>query len=299
MSDEKRMVGDYEVTHSIHIGNKELVLGENLKNEAGDFYLTAEYAQNDIFGEYTNCLVGGNFIELAEIFANRLKAQVQELKKEYEQITAPTEPIGVDKCIPMRDCDNLANKIVVVRPSVLRAEHRIAQKQLYIARSGNGVKAESLGTAVYCDNIYSGNHTRFERYDFIGVLKPECYPDWVKNRLSIAEEIKNNPKVFEYSGYHFKPVGFFPAKDTIYSVRQYAQSDRGLGITKYDWSKAPYDYNEFYKASGNSKNDVFRCLENSKLYIPAENELFEYTGKYIENADKQHTKKKSQREVER
>ena len=113
---------------------------------------------------------------------------MQELKKEHEQITVPTEPIGVDKCIPMRDCDNLANKIVVVRPSVLRAEHRIAQKQLYVARSGNGIRANSLGSAVYCDNLYSGKHTRFERYDFIGVLKPEEYPDWVKDKLSELEQ---------------------------------------------------------------------------------------------------------------
>ena len=73
MSEEKRLAGDYEITHSIHIGSKELVLGENPENETGDFYLTAEYAQNDIFGEYTNCLVGGSFIELAEVFADRLR----------------------------------------------------------------------------------------------------------------------------------------------------------------------------------------------------------------------------------
>ncbi len=299
MSEEKRMVGDYEVTHSIHIGDTELIMGENLQASDGNFYIVSDCERNELFNRYDNCLVSNDFIEIAEIFSQRLSENIQKVKAEHDKITIPNETISIDKCIPMHECGDITDKVIVVNPNVLRSEHRIAAKQLYIAKSGNGVKAESLGTAVYCDNIYSGNHTRFERYDFIGVLKPECYPNWVKNKLSVAEEIKNNPEIFEYSGYHFKPVGIFPTKDTIYLVRQYSKSDRELGITKYDWSKAPYDYKEFYKASSNNKNDVFRCLENNKLYTPAENELFEYTGKYIENTDKQPTKKKSHKEVER
>ena len=29
MSEEKRMVGSYEVTHSVHIGENEIVMGED------------------------------------------------------------------------------------------------------------------------------------------------------------------------------------------------------------------------------------------------------------------------------
>ena len=45
--------------------------------------------------------------------------------------------------------------------------------------------------------------------------------------------------------------------------------------------------------------DVFKCYENGKLYVPGENELFEYTGKYrsLDSVDQQ--KKKSRKEVER
>lgn len=33
MDKEKRMVGDYEITQAIHIGDREIVMGENLNEE--------------------------------------------------------------------------------------------------------------------------------------------------------------------------------------------------------------------------------------------------------------------------
>ena len=69
--------------------------------------------------------------------------------------------------------------------------------------------------------------------------------------------------------------------------------------------KTIYSHKNFYEASGNSKCDVFKCLENRKLYLPAENELFEYTGKFIEHKEPEKTaqqpkkKSKSQKERER
>ena len=41
MADEKRMAGDYEITHSVHIGDKEIVIGEDLDNKDGYFYIRA------------------------------------------------------------------------------------------------------------------------------------------------------------------------------------------------------------------------------------------------------------------
>ncbi len=191
---EIRKAGDYEITHAIHIGEKELVLGENLSAEDGMCYLVAYCETNGMLQRYTDCMISDDFVEVAEIFAERLQAQVQQVKEEHEQIPIPTNPIGWDQCIPMHECGDIENKIVVVRPSVLRAEHRIATKQIYIAKSGNGVKAQSRGTAVYCDNLYTGNHTRFERYDFMGVLNPEHYPEWVIDRIKDMPNLQKQKK---------------------------------------------------------------------------------------------------------
>ena len=35
-------------------------------------------------------------------------------------------------------------------------------------------------------------------------------------------------------------------------------------------------HEKFYAASGDSQCDIFRCIENGKLYVPCANELFRY-----------------------
>ena len=73
---EIRKAGDYEITHAIHIGEKELVLGENLSAEDGMYYLIAYCETNGMLQRYTDCMISDDFVELAELFAERLQAQV-------------------------------------------------------------------------------------------------------------------------------------------------------------------------------------------------------------------------------
>lgn len=95
---------------------------------------------------------------------------------------------------------------------------------------------------------------------------------------------------FEYAGYHFTPYRAFNKgeidkplsndsrswkKDMNYAMRN-MRSDMEMGISTYDWRKADYSNKEFNAASGESKCDIFRCVENGNLYVPGENELFWY-----------------------
>ena len=41
MSEAKRMAGPYEITHAIHIGDREIVLGENPADTDGVPYMCA------------------------------------------------------------------------------------------------------------------------------------------------------------------------------------------------------------------------------------------------------------------
>lgn len=78
--------------------------------------------------------------------------------------------------------DDLVGKILVVNPEVLRCEYRVDTHQIYKATGGNGASVNARGNAVFCRNIFTGRDTRFQRYDFIGELKKEYYPDWLKQR---------------------------------------------------------------------------------------------------------------------
>jgi hypothetical protein len=83
--------------------------------------------------------------------------------------------------------------------------------------------------------------------------------------------------VFEYGGHHWRPHRKFEKRDGDFNKQMdHASSDRSLGIATYDWGKTEYSHASFYAASGESEADIFRCVENGKLYIPCENELFQY-----------------------
>lgn len=84
--------------------------------------------------------------------------------------------------------------------------------------------------------------------------------------------------MFKYSNYHFEPErNLKECEDkNLYTLSKHLRSDRELGMCDYDWKKYNYSLKKFYKASCGSKCDLFRCVENGKLYIPGEHELFEF-----------------------
>ncbi|MFR1588351.1 DEAD/DEAH box helicase family protein [Eubacterium sp.] len=87
-------------------------------------------------------------------------------------------------------------------------------------------------------------------------------------------------KSFEYNGYHFEPTGILPAGRTLKEISNETISNNALGMSAYEGAAHPYSYEEFYSAANSSSADIFKCVENGRLYIPGENELFEYTGNY-------------------
>ena len=74
MNDEKRMAGDYEIIHAMHIGDQEIVVGENLAAAAGQMYMCAFCEQNEIFARYDEVLCSNDYAEIIGI----VKAVVRE-----------------------------------------------------------------------------------------------------------------------------------------------------------------------------------------------------------------------------
>lgn len=89
-----------------------------------------------------------------------------------------------------------------------------------------------------------------------------------------------NTEVFEYGGYHFTPERKLTGKDNKFSeITKHLCTDVELGFCKEGYaceSKFPYSHQSFMEASTDKGCDLFRCVENGKLYIPCENDLQEY-----------------------
>lgn len=137
---------------------------------------------------------------------------------------------------------------------------------------------------------------KIDRY--LNPKEKEIYPQWLakqeERRAELAEKQKNreilssappennatDSKSFEYNGYHFEPTGILPTGRTLKEVSKETISNNVLGMSVYEGASHPYSYESFYNAANGSSADIFKCVENGKLYIPGENELFEYAGKF-------------------
>ena len=96
---EKRMAENYEITQVVQIGHKEVVMGMDETNAMP--YFCAIYSENEICGSYSGCMVSDDYVEIVEIFAERVREQCEKVREEQEKITVPREPITADMCLSL------------------------------------------------------------------------------------------------------------------------------------------------------------------------------------------------------
>lgn len=89
-----------------------------------------------------------------------------------------------------------------------------------------------------------------------------------------------NQSMFVYGGFHFIPERrFTQAENHFDKIACRQRIDPALGLCRPGYaytSRFPYSYESFYEASPDKNCDLFRCVENGKLYLPCENDLQEY-----------------------
>lgn len=97
---------------------------------------------------------------------------------------------GQDHCVEGSAREDYAGQVLVMKPDVLKEKYWTPQSQLWCGETGFGCSPTSRGRAVYAVCLGDGEHARWDRSDFAGILKPELLPDWAEERLSelTAEE---------------------------------------------------------------------------------------------------------------
>ena len=188
---EKRMAGDYEIIQSFHIGDQEVVLGENVNAPPEERYMCAYCQQNEIVALYNDVLVSDDFCEIAKLYGERLAQQAEKtrvalFKPKFQGID--TTPLTKADCTPLSHEDDLNGKVVVIKPEVLRREYRRATRQLKLCMGGFGASPHSRGSACYCVDLYTGKESRYERMDVLGTIQPEDLPGWAKHGLTAIQQ---------------------------------------------------------------------------------------------------------------
>ena len=78
------------------------------------------------------------------------------------------------------NCENYENQYVVLKPEFLKLEYRDAKNQLFMAKGGFGCDPTKMGTAVIGFFCGDGESSRVERFDVMGIIKPESLEEWKK-----------------------------------------------------------------------------------------------------------------------
>ena len=189
---EKRMIDRYEVIHAIHIGDKEVVFGEA---EAGEpRYMCCYHQQNWLLEQSTEAKGSDDYLEIMELFCQRVQGQIEQVRAVQIPDMAT---ITADMCYLDNRENDINGKVIAIKAKTLRHEYRSADRQLHLVSGGFGANANSRGNAVFCYNLHTGKHTRFERHDVQGEIRPEHMPQWAKARLpeiqgNLAEKKKSD-----------------------------------------------------------------------------------------------------------
>ena len=195
MQEEKRMAGDYEIIQAIHIGDREIVIGENQAEPNGEFYMCAYCQSNGLFAAYTELMVSDEYAEIVKLFGERVTEQAEktrqaQFKPKFQGID--NRPITASNCTVIDYGDDLHNKVIVLKPDSLRREYRVATQQLLYCTGGFGASPHSRGSACFCVNLYTGESDRYERMDVLGMIPVDQLPQWAKLGLEQYQQKQRN-----------------------------------------------------------------------------------------------------------
>ena len=78
----------------------------------------------------------------------------------------------------------LHRKGLVLSPDTLRESCWTQENQLWYAHDGFGCSPHAIGRSIRCTCLGDGEHTRWNRLDFIGVLQENLLPEWAEEKLN-------------------------------------------------------------------------------------------------------------------
>ena len=183
---EKRMLGDYEVIHCLHIGDREIIVGDFPDAPKDERYLCMTCQHLNIFIKPEDAVVSDDYTEIIQEYGNRVSVQAEKTRPEVMR------PVwdGIDiRVLTEEDCrridhsDDIRNQIVIINPSFLRREYQLQTSQIMLCTGGFGSHPNSRGNACFCIDLYTGEKCRQERQYILGTLERSQLPQWAENTL--------------------------------------------------------------------------------------------------------------------
>ncbi len=102
----------------------------------------------------------------------------------YRKAVQALDLFGAEHCVGDRAEQDFTGKVLVLSPDTLREDCWQPENQLWLAHSGFGCLPHARGRSVLCTCLVDGETTRWNRSEFVGVIRDECIPDWAAEKLA-------------------------------------------------------------------------------------------------------------------
>lgn len=199
MSGEKRDINGYKELRNVRLARREIILAEKAGDE--NPYLVCSCKWDNPLGadEFYDGIVTDDYLEAVGEFIKRESELLKTLENERQASGLSFQTLTIADCVPKGLTEDIKGKLIIIKPEKLSPEYRTAEHQLVIALNGNGTSPDARGNAVYAKTLYSGETSRYERYNVAGVADPAKLPSWAVRKMALtAEEENENEDEEEY-----------------------------------------------------------------------------------------------------
>ena len=131
-------------------------------------------------------------MEIVELFSLRLQQQVEAVKQQRAERGLPFAALTLEHCRRREPEESLEGKLVIVKANNISPEYRSADYQLGYALGGFGCKPGAGGRAVFFEELYSGERSRWDVGDILGIADLDKLPEWAKTKVAEHEKEGND-----------------------------------------------------------------------------------------------------------
>lgn len=103
---------------------------------------------------------------------------------EYRAELAKLHLFGAEHCESNSGEQDFTGRVLILSPDTLRESCWQPENQLWLALSGFGCQPHARGRSVLCTCLGDGETTRWNRSEFVGIIRDECIPDWAAEKLA-------------------------------------------------------------------------------------------------------------------
>lgn len=122
-----------------------------------------------------------------------LNGFIDSVRAEYEALGL----LSSEECLKDSYKEDYTNKLLILRPEILKDEARKPALQYFYAEDGFGCDPSKLGRKFFGTFLADGEKTHFGRGDFIGIADTEKLPEWASKRLEAISAPKIKIRAFQ------------------------------------------------------------------------------------------------------